>query len=231
MLKRISSILLTVSIPLFVLLTTVQFTVMWDGFFRGQYIKNGVVEATAIEIDDLMKITDEIQNFLLGDRQDFAIRGLIDGQEQVVFKEREIVHMKDVKKLFNAGIISRNACGLLILIGGIYLYKKDKRKLYKIMKYSAVTFTVGGILLAILISQDFNRYFIIFHKILFRNDYWILNPGESVLINMVDIHFFMNIAALILAISVAVLLAIGMIGSFMERKVNRNQKLKFTYKR
>lgn len=225
-----SFIVLLIAIPIFVLLTTVQFVVMWDGFFRNQYLENGVVMTTNIEIDDLMKITDEIQEFLLGDRQDFAIKGVIDGQEQIVFKEREIVHMEDVKNLFHAGIILRNICSLLIMICGIYLYKKDKIKLLKAMKYSAITFIVVGGLLAIIISQDFNKYFIVFHKIFFTNDYWILDPMESVLINMVDIYFFMNIAKLILGISLAVLLAIGVIGFSMERKMNRNQKLKLFIK-
>ncbi len=219
MLKRIGFILLTISIPLFVLLTTVEFIVRWDGFFRDQYIENGVVETTNIKIDNLMKITDEIQNFLLGDRQDFAIRGIIDDQEQIVFKEREIVHMEDVKNLFNAGIILRNICGLIVLICGIYFYKKDKVTLYKSMKYSAIAFIIGGIFLCVLLSQDFNKYFVVFHKIFFTNDYWILDPTESVLINMVDIHFFMNIATLILGTSLAFLLAIGILGALMERRI------------
>ncbi|RBP70033.1 integral membrane protein (TIGR01906 family) [Alkalibaculum bacchi] len=231
MLKRIGFILLVIAIPIFVLLTTVQFVVMWDGFFRDQYLENGVVMTTNIEIDDLMKITDEIQEFLLGDRQDFAIKGVIDGQEQIVFKEREIVHMEDVKNLFHTGIILRNVCGLLTVICGICFYKKDKTKLYKAMKYSAITFIVVGGLLAIVISQDFNKYFVVFHKIFFTNDYWILDPMESVLINMVDIHFFMSIATLILGTSLALLLSIGVLGSLMERKMNRNQNLKFIYKR
>ncbi|WP_303862566.1 TIGR01906 family membrane protein [Alkalibaculum bacchi] len=231
MLKRMGFILLIIAIPIFVLLMTVQFVVMWDGFFRDQYVENGVVKTTNIEIDDLMKITDEIQDFLLRDRQDFAIKGVIDGREQIVFKEREIVHMEDVKDLFHIGIILRNVCGLLIVICGIYFYKKDKRKLYKAMKYSAITFIVVGGLLAIITSQDFNKYFVVFHKIFFTNDYWILDPMESVLINMVDIHFFMSIATLILGTSLALLLSIGVLGSLMERKMNRNQNLKFIYKR
>lgn len=231
MLKRISLILLTIAIPLFVLLTTVEFIVRWDGFFRDQYIKNGVVETTSIEINHLMDITDEIQDFLLGDRQDFAIKGIIDGQEQVVFKEREIVHMEDVKNLFSAGIILRNACGLITLLCGMYLYKKNKFKLYKAMKSSAISFIVGASLLGILISQDFNKYFVIFHKIFFRNDYWILDPTESVLINMVDIHFFMSIAGLILATSLGLLLAIGILGSVMEGKTKKHKKIEFIHKR
>lgn len=57
------------------------------------------------------------------------------------------------------------------------------------MTYSAIGSTTLGVVLALMLSQNFNKYFNIFHKIFFQNDYWILDPEHSVLINMVNSQF------------------------------------------
>jgi len=218
MLKKIGFTALVISIPICILLTTIQFIVLWDGFFESQYKENNVIENTSIKLDHLMDITDEIQGYLFGQRDDLFISSIIGGQEGQVFKEREIIHMEDVKSLFHGGILLRNASILLLLIFGIFFWRKDKIKLYQAMKYSAVSFVIFGIIFGWMITQDFNKYFVIFHKIFFRNDFWILNPAESVLINMVDIHFFMNIVKLILGISSPIILFIGVLGVYLQRK-------------
>ena len=50
-------------------------------------------------------------------------------------------------------------------------------------------------LLAGIISTDFTKYFIIFHKIFFTNDLWQLDPRTDLLINIVPEPFFMDTAA------------------------------------
>lgn len=49
--------------------------------------------------------------------------------------------------------------------------------------------------LAAVISTDFTKYFVIFHKIFFDNDLWILDPATDLLINIVPEPFFMDTAA------------------------------------
>lgn len=56
--------------------------------YENHYEDNGVVDATKIEMDQLMDITDEIQDYLFGRRDDFRIRGVVDGEEGQVFNER-----------------------------------------------------------------------------------------------------------------------------------------------
>ncbi|WP_152801816.1 TIGR01906 family membrane protein [Alkalibaculum sporogenes] len=216
--KKIVVLILAITIPIFVLLTCTELIVKWDDFFYKQYNANSVEEATTMEIDDLMKVTDEIQDYLLGDREDFLITGVIDGQSQLVFNEREIIHMEDVKDLFNGGIMIRNISFLLILISSIYLWNKDKKALYRSMIYSAIGYFTLGVILGILLLSNFNKYFVIFHEIFFRNDFWMLDPSNSVLINMVNINFFMNIAALILGSSLLIVILIGIFGKIILHK-------------
>lgn len=55
-------------------------------------------------------------------------------------------------------------------------------------------------LLAIPIAINFNACFIMFHKIMFSNDYWIFNPEIDPVINMLPETFFMHMGVAILAI-------------------------------
>lgn len=216
--KKITALVISISIPIFVLLTITQLIVEWDQFFLEQYQINGVVEATKIQLDELVNITEEIQDYLLGNREDFAITGVVDGKAQQIFNEREIIHMEDVQELFKGAIVLRNICGTMIVVIGLYLWKKDKRVLFRSMKFSAIGFVSIGIILAILLISDFDGYFNIFHEIFFSNDYWILDPESSILINMVNLNFFINIVARILGFSCIIMFSIGIVGTVMLKK-------------
>ncbi|MDU3398484.1 MAG: DUF1461 domain-containing protein, partial [Clostridiales bacterium] len=48
--------------------------------------------------------------------------------------------------------------------------------------------------LALVISANFTKYFVLFHHIFFTNDLWILNPDTDMLINIVPEGFFMDTA-------------------------------------
>ena len=57
-----------------------------------------------------------------------------------------------------------------------------------------VVFFVLIAALTTIISTDFTKYFILFHKIFFNNDLWILDPSTDLLINIVPEPFFMDTA-------------------------------------
>ncbi len=46
------------------------------------------------------------------------------------------------------------------------------------------------LLLTVPILLNFEKSFIIFHKLLFRNDYWVFNPNLDPVINILPEEFF-----------------------------------------
>lgn len=215
--KRLGTAILSILISIVVLLSIVEIMVRWDNFFERQYIENQVAFTTQIELDELMAITDEIQDYLLGNRTDFNIGGTVDSTYQEVFNEREIVHMEDVKVLFDRGLIIRNISFILMIILGATFWIKSRKSLYNSMIYSSISFITIGTALILLLVSNFNKYFNIFHEIFFDNDYWILDPSNSVLINMVPLNFFISITAYILIGSFSTMLLIGILGSRLKR--------------
>ena len=74
-------------------------------------------------------------------------------------------------------------------------------------------------LLAIPIAIDFNTCFILFHKIMFSNDYWIFDPQLDPVINMLPEEFFMHMGIVILVIMLIVSIILQLIYRLI-KKIN-----------
>ena len=106
--------------------------------------------------------------------------------------------MEDVRGLFLAGITLRRVCFLIMAAAAaaLIVLKSDiKRVLPRMICVGTVLFFSTLAVLAGIISTDFSKYFVIFHKIFFNNDLWILDPTTDLLINIVPEPFFVDTAA------------------------------------
>ena len=108
------------------------------------------------------------------------------------FNEREKAHMKDVRGIVRSAVFIRRFCfiGLIILVC-VGLFNNIKYEKYaKAFVVVFSTFWVLFLIIAASAAINFNKAFVIFHKIFFNNDLWLLDLAESKLINMVPESFF-----------------------------------------
>lgn len=182
-------------------------------FYDTKYDQYHVVKNTGIEKDDLMEITEEMFAYLKGERQDLKIVGEVHEKEQLIFDEKDQAHMVDVQQLFIKGRILRNIFAILFPLGFLYLVfvKKDKESAVRAIFRSFIAFTSIIVLLGIIISTDFSKYFDVFHYIFFDNDLWRLDPKKSILINLVPLGFFMDI---VIKLSIYIFGSFG-VGTFL----------------
>lgn len=181
------------------LITSVEAVTYWTpGYYEKEYAKYNVTEDVKMEMEDLLDVTHEMMAFLRGNRPDLHVPTIVDGQPREFFNEREIAHMEDVRGLFLAAIALRRiclavmaACVLLLLA----LRADVRRVLPKMLCIGTGLFFAVLAVLAGIISTDFTKYFIIFHKIFFNNDLWMLDPRTDLLINIVPEPFFVDTAA------------------------------------
>lgn len=182
------------------LITSVEAVVYWTpGYFEQEYSRYQVAEAVQMEMNDLLEVTDEMMDYLRGDREDLHVLTVVNGEEREFFNEREIAHMEDVQGLFLKALALRRSC-LLIAVGCILIlctkYRSSVRTLLpRALCAGTGLFFLLTALLAGIISTNFTKYFIIFHKIFFSNDLWILDPRTDLLINIVPEPFFVDTAA------------------------------------
>lgn len=216
-------ILLIISLPVTILLTTIEIATFDSSFYERKYEEYNVPMVTGIEMEDLIFVTDEMLDYLKGKREDLIIFTKVNGKTEQVFEEREILHMIDVKDLFDKGYKIRNTMILISIISFIFIYKYSKEKIGKTFIIASIWPMVLGAIIGILMYVDFNKYFNYFHEIFFSNDLWLLNPKTDILIQMLPIGFFISIATKILSIFIIELIVILIIGKILNRIIEKKE--------
>lgn len=187
------------SLMIVFLITSVEAVAYWTPhYYENEYTRYQVADDVHMEMDDLLYVTDEMMAYLRGSRDDLNIDTIVDGTPREFFNAREKAHMADVRNLFLGGLALRRLCLFLAAasVALLALFKVPlKHLLPRMICAGTVLFLGVTALLAGIISTDFTKYFIIFHKIFFTNDLWQLDPRTDLLINIVPEPFFMDTAA------------------------------------
>lgn len=180
------------------LITSVEAVTYWTpGYYEHEYEKYNVTAAVRMEMDDLLQVTDEMMDYLRGDRDDLHVMTVVDGSPREFFNAREIAHMEDVRGLFLGAITLRRVClaAAAVCVLLMAALKADlKRTLPRMLCAGTGLFFLLAAGIGLLIASDFSRYFVVFHHIFFDNDLWILNPATDLLINIVPEPFFADTA-------------------------------------
>lgn len=226
MLQYALGIIFSFCLMIVLLFTSVEAAVYWiPGYFQKEYAKYNVTEAVSMNMDDLLDVTDQMMAYLKGKRDNLHVPTTMGGVEREFFNAREIAHMEDVRGLFLGGIAMRRGCIMIMALCLILLFllkTKFKNTFPRAVLWGSGLFLLGSAATAFIISTDFNRYFILFHKMFFHNDLWMLDPSTDMLINIVPEGFFSDTVFLIGSIFfISILFVIG-ICLFLIHKYGKN---------
>ena len=197
---RTAGIITAFCLMIFLFITSVEAVVYWTpGYFEKEYAKFNVLDSLpSMTMDDLLHVTDEMMDYLRGDRDDLHVTTTMGGEQREFFNEREIAHMEDVRGLFLKALSIRRVC-LVLGAGLLILMAATKARMGRVLPpflcMGTGLFFALITVLGLIISTDFTKYFIMFHHIFFTNDLWILDPATDMLINIVPEGFFMDTAA------------------------------------
>ena len=114
-----------------------------------------------------------------------------------MMSETAKIHFEEVKDIFDLFKI----CALVMIpvcIAGIWYFESKKMRQYLLYTGSLTLIlpaVVGGF-----IALNWQKVFLIFHEIAFDNDYWIFDPYEDGVINILPSDFFMHCAIMIVAL-------------------------------
>lgn len=101
------------------------------------------------------------------------------------------IHFEEVKRIFMGMYI------IIIVFIVIYIIFKCIESTSKIIKESLILNYCSNTIISIIsigiiaMSIDFSKAFEIFHKIFFRNDYWLFDPKTDPIINVLPEELFM----------------------------------------
>lgn len=111
--------------------------------------------------------------------------------------EEAAIHFAEVKHLFGVFQVVAIVTTILSLVGLFYYRKKHPRRS---LRYAGYMGLVLPVLLGIGIALNWDRVFVLFHKVLFRNDYWLFDPVTDPIILMLPDTYFMHCAIAILGL-------------------------------
>lgn len=109
---RLLGILIAFCLMWILFITSIQAVVYWNpGYFEKEYTKYQVLDdLPPMTMEDLLDVTDEMMDYLKGDRADLHVTTTMGGENREFFNDREIAHMEDVRDLFLGAIFLRRVC-------------------------------------------------------------------------------------------------------------------------
>ncbi|HBF2366261.1 TPA: TIGR01906 family membrane protein [Clostridioides difficile] len=195
--KKFLNVLFSVCISIVIIVGVINFTVGFKQLYYFDIDYLNISELSGLSKDDI-KLN---YNYLI----DYNLNKNVSEFKLPTLKSspQGKIHFEEVRNIFQN--INKLAKLLLVVsLVGIILSVKNKN--IKILKTTSITLIIMPLLLTVPILLNFEKSFIIFHKLLFRNDYWIFNPDLDPVINILPEEFFfhsgMMILILILLVSI-----------------------------
>ncbi|MDV9720826.1 TIGR01906 family membrane protein [Clostridioides difficile] len=195
--KKFLNVLFSVCISIVIIVGVINFTVGFKQLYYFDIDYLNISELSGLSKDDIKLNYDYLIDYNLNKNvSEFKLPTLKSSPQGKI-------HFEEVRNIFQN--INKLAKLLLVVsLVGIILSVKNKN--IKILKTTSITLIIMPLLLTVPILLNFEKSFIIFHKLLFRNDYWIFNPDLDPVINMLPEEFFfhsgMMILILILLVSI-----------------------------
>lgn len=189
--NRKKDIFLAILLTLFIISFAVVFTVFFKQLYYFDIDYLGISQSTGLSKDII------IENYnILIQYQSLFYRGELNLPDFIMSTTGRI-HFEEVKRIFD---IIQILCITTGMISAVIIYQNHKDKEYRYLKLTTY-FSIGiPTILGFLASIDFDKAFVIFHKIAFRNDYWIFDSAVDPVITILPEAFFMHCFMLIIVI-------------------------------
>ena len=193
---RVAATLAVPACLLFLVAGSVAWAVNDPGLYRNGFQRYYVADRSGITDADLIAIGAELRRYFNTGSEPLAVRAPVFGIPQDVFNRREIAHMRDVKRLVRGvywvavgsalWILATLAIGFAVRPSGC-LAAAARLAVWG----GAITLAaVLGVGLAAVVS--FEQLFLLFHRLSFANDLWMLNPRTDYLLILFPAGFWFD---------------------------------------
>lgn len=198
---KLINILLSLSLVCFILSFSAVFTLNFKPLYfndiKGLSIEESSGYSREIIVENYNALIDynSIFNF-----EPLEFNGLAMSQEGRI-------HFEEVRQIF-VYIQTLLIVSALVLAAAFYFRRKSRD--FQFLKLGVLLSIAIPLVLGALIAANWQWFFVAFHRLAFRNDYWIFDPVKDPIITILPDAFFMHCAIMILALTL-LLCAIGLI--------------------
>lgn len=181
-------------------------------FYKNFYLRENLAPSINTTDDELINNTTNLLEYLTNKAE----------LNTTWFSEKDILHMKDVRVLYNVGFYTMIFFIALFIITTILIIMLSKHKtifyITRTFNKTLLAFIILIIVLAGIISYNFNSFWIKFHQLLFSNDLWLLSPDESNLIKMVPETFFISLITTIILHILILFVSLFVLNNIFKKK-------------
>lgn len=192
----IPSALFVIAVPLFLVTAAVTWAFNNPGVYQRGFEKYNISFVTGITEADLTQVAADIRGYFNSRAEPLELRTRVFGQERDLFKPKEIVHMRDVKRLVWGVYVLAGVSALYLLLatgagflrrGRHYLEVLSRRLLWGGVLTLALIIGVGLFALV-----GFDTLFLKFHQLSFANDFWQLDSRTDFLVMLFPQDFWFD---------------------------------------
>ena len=124
------------------------------------------------------------------------------------------IHFADVKKVL--GVIQIYfLLSTLILIPLIHTSLKEKRHMF--FKTTPIVLIVIIGIVGSFMAMNFDSAFTLMHQLIFRNNYWLIDPSVDPIINIFPETFFLELGVILLAIIALMIVLMIIIDKYLKK--------------
>ncbi len=191
--------LLIFSFPLFLLTTNIRVLVNEIKLYEYAINKYDIVSVTGIESSELKRAYQHwIDYYNLRQNTPQINVTTINGDKVDLLSEKEVIHMQDVAQLVRLDMWVQMIALLLAILGMALLLVmfRSWKPIIKAIVWGSVSMAVIVLLLGLLAVTNFDQLSLLFHRISFANEFWMLDPSTDYLIMMIPGGFLYDAAIL-----------------------------------
>lgn len=181
-------------------------------FYKNFYLRENLAPSINTTNDELINNTINLLEYLTNKAE----------LNTTWFSEKDILHMKDVRVLYNVSFNLMIFFIIIFILSTILiaLVYKNYAMFYitKTFNKTLLAFILLVIVLAGIISYNFTSFWIKFHQLLFTNDLWLLSPEESNLIKMVPEQFFISLITTIILHILILFVSLLVVNNIFKKK-------------
>lgn len=210
--KKFLNVIFSICFSIFIITTAINCTVSFKQLYYYDIDKLNIPKLSNLSKEEIKLNYDYLIEYNLSKNVDEFEMPTIKSSNQGK------IHFEEVRYIFqNVNKISR-ICLIISLIGIII---GIKNKDIKILNYTSKALIIIPLVLAIPMIINFEDTFVIFHKLMFSNDYWIFDPRLDPVINILPEEFFFHAGIMILGIVLAVSIILYTIYKFISKKIEQ----------
>lgn len=187
--KKFLNLIFSISLSILIITGIIQFTVGFKQLYYFDIDYLDIPKMSGYSKEEIKLNYDYLINYNLSkDETDFKMPTIESSKEGKIHFEEVRDIFQNINKIFKV-------CFIISLVG-IFINIKNKNLEFLNITSKALISIPLILLLPIIIN--FEKSFVIFHELMFSNDYWIFDPSLDPVINMLPETFFFHAGLMII---------------------------------